>query len=70
MKIIKKSKKKANNHNNSLVFSQKNFKKISNYFLIYIRGNNEAYHIYSENDYKCNIDVKGIFGVKINRMEN
>ncbi|CAD8043178.1 unnamed protein product [Paramecium primaurelia] len=34
------------------------------------QGNNEAYHIYSENDYKCNIDVKGIFGVKINRMEN
>ncbi|CAD8053483.1 unnamed protein product [Paramecium sonneborni] len=31
---------------------------------------NEAYHIYHEKDYKCNIDVKGIFGVKINRIEN
>ncbi|CAD8139079.1 unnamed protein product [Paramecium octaurelia] len=34
------------------------------------QGKNETYHIYQENDYKCNIDIKGIFGVKINRNEN
>ncbi|CAD8061438.1 unnamed protein product [Paramecium sonneborni] len=33
-------------------------------------GNNETYHIYQEKDYKCNIDVRGVFGVKINRTEN
>lgn len=72
IKITKKNKNKkiANNHNNNLVFFQKDFKKISNYCIINIRGNNEAYHIYSENDFKCNIDIKGIFGVKINRIEN
>ncbi|CAK85347.1 unnamed protein product (macronuclear) [Paramecium tetraurelia] len=35
-----------------------------------ILGKNETYHIFQENDYKCNVDIKGVFGVKINRNEN
>ncbi|CAK75081.1 unnamed protein product (macronuclear) [Paramecium tetraurelia] len=34
------------------------------------QSNSSPYHIYQEKDYKCNIDVRGVFGVKINRIEN
>lgn len=32
--------------------------------------NSSIRHVYEEKDYKCNLDMKGVFGVKINREEN
>lgn len=32
--------------------------------------NSRVRNIYDEKDYKCNLDMRGIFGVKINREEN
>jgi hypothetical protein len=75
-----KNKMKQNQNNSKIQKNPKNKPKnsaflqtslIQSKFILYYSAPKKGiYHIYNEKNYRCNLDVRGVFGVKINRAEN